>query len=153
MSSKNQFFLVVEEIGKCQWTFYRKQREGRVDSGCVVVIRPCNDDNEFEVHRGSGVWDTPVLVRREGGLPRDKVVSITDQELDILLGTQTITNQSLLKLHSSGRLKWACRLKAGDNVQVNLHMMEKVAGVIKGSATMPNSCSSYGLQFIVEIKV
>ena len=153
MSSKNQFFIVVEEISKCRWIHFENPYEGSVDPGCIVVIRPCNDDNEFEVHRGSGIWSTPVLVRREGGLRRDKVVSITDQELDILLGTQTISNRSRLELRSSGRLKWACQLKAGDDVQVSLHTMERVAGVIKGSGAIPISRSNYGLHFIVEIKV
>ena len=149
MSSPNQLFLVVEVIQQCRWTAYGKQREGDVDPGCVVVIRPCNGGNEFEVHRGLGVWITPVLISREGGLPRDKVVAITNQEFDILMGTKS--DNARVELHSSGRLKWACRLKVGDEVQINSECT--VPGVIRGNGTSPSNMPDYGLQFILDITV
>ena len=57
------------------------------------------------------------------------------------------------ELYSSGRLKWACGLKVGDDVKVRLgRNNEPVTGVIRGSGTrlLPYV---YGLQFIVEITV
>ena len=86
MSSKNQLFIVVEKIEQCQWTLYDVQCEDCLSPGCVVVVKPCHDDNEFEVHRSAKILSQPVLVNREGGLPRDKVVTINDQEFDILMG-------------------------------------------------------------------
>ena len=117
--NQNQFFLVVEEILQCRWTFCGDEREGSMYSGCVVVIRPHNRKNEFEVHRGSPfLTNGPGLVIREGGLPQDKVVSITDKEFDILLGSNYNGDVARFQLHSSGRLKWVCQLKVGDEVLV-----------------------------------
>ena len=64
--------------------------------------------------------DIPVLIIREGGLPLDKVVAITDQECDALLGTYYSGDKPRYPFHSSGRLNWACQLKAGDEVQVKM---------------------------------
>lgn len=126
-------------------------------SGCVVVIRPHNRKNEFEVHRGSPfLTNGPGLVSREGGLPQDKVVSITDKEFDILLGSNYNGDMTRFQLHSSGRLKWVCQLKVGDEVQVKLgDKVDELAvpGVIKGSATRLLQRIDYGLHFIVEITV
>ena len=150
MSSKNQLFLVVEKIEQCSWAYLGKQRKpDDVDPGCVAVIKPCNDENEFEIHRGVGVWTTPVLISREGGLPRSKVIPITGQEFDILMGTYA--DNSRLELLSSGGLQWACRLKVGDEVQVGDSVL--TAGVIRGTGTFPSYKSNYGQQFIVEITV
>ena len=93
MSSENQF-LVVEKIEQCRWTVLGNQREGGIPPGNLIVVRPCNDGiNNFEVHRGSAfLSDSPggsILVTREGGLPRDKVISITGQEFDMLLTADT----------------------------------------------------------------
>ena len=94
----------------CPW---KKKREV-IPPGSVVVIRPSNGENEFEVHRDTQFLFGPRLVTREGGLPRDKVVPITGQEFDILLGTQGPRDDFRLELHTTGRLKWACQLKVGD---------------------------------------
>ena len=154
MSSKNQFFLVIDKIEQCRWNFFGKQREEDICPGHVVVIRPCNDGKEFEVHRGSRTWAGPLLVTREGGLPQDKVISITDQEFDVLLGVYYGGDGLRREFHSSGRLKWACQLKAGDEVQVKLgHHESIVAGVFRGSGTLRAGVIDYGLQFIVEITV
>ena len=51
-----------------------------------------------------------MLVSQEGGLPQDKVVSITGQEFDLLLGAPLYCDESQAELHSSERLKWACQL-------------------------------------------
>ena len=153
MSSEKQFFIVVGEIQQCRWTSYEEQCEGNILPGCIVVIRPCNGGNEFEVHRRrSGGRPTPVLISREGGLPQDKVVAITDQEFDILLAIYD--SLSRLNLHSSERLKWACRLKVGDKVQVEIDNSEsRVAGVIRGSGIVRADRADYGLQFVVELMV
>lgn len=105
----------------------------------------------FEVHRG---FTSPTLVVRDGGLPLDKVASITDQEFDILLGVPYLDDKARLELHSSGRLKWRCGLKLGDKVCVKLTRdCEPVAGVIRGSGTQNLSENNYGLHFVVEIMV
>ena len=53
--------------------------------------------------------------------------------------------------------EWACGLKVGDDVVVQLAMPEEesepVAGVIRGSGTRLLSAIDYGLQFVVEITV
>jgi hypothetical protein len=159
MSSKNQYFLLVENIERCQYKRFGigDLQEGDISSGHVVVRKPCNDANEFEVHRGSQFWThTPVLVNREGGLPRSKVVAITGREFDILLGTDVYSEDEVrLDLHS-GRLKWACMLKDGDAIQVKFfEESAPVAGVIKGTATrlVQHNINNHGLQFIVEIAV
>ena len=148
MSSKNQLYLVVAAIEQCQWTYLGEQREGEIHPGRVVAVRSYHDGNQFEVHRGSGTWSTPVLVNRAGGLPRDKVAAITNQEFDLLLGVPY--NEARLELLGA-RLKWACQLKVGDAVQLKLtEESELVSGVIRGSGTQK---LSYGLQFIVETTV
>ena len=156
MSSKIQFFLVIEKIEQCRWTFYGEQRERDILPGNLIVIKPCNNGiNDFEVHRGSGTLIFgPKLASRDGGLPRDKIVSITGQEFDILVGVDgTTTTDGRFELYSSGRLKWACGLKVGDDVKVKLgRNNEPVTGVIRGSGTRPLPYA-YGLQFIVEITV
>jgi hypothetical protein len=158
MSCKNQLFLVVEDVEKCRYRRFGDLEQGDIDSGHIVVRKPCNDANEFEVHRGSQFFlvRSPTLVNREGGLPLSKVVAITEQEFDILLGTQHIEDKIRLDLHSSGRLKWASLLKDGDAVQVKLDRESApVAGVIKGTATHPphHHTNEHGLLFIVEITV
>ena len=155
MSSKNQFCLVVDKIEQYPCTIFGKQREQDIFPGTVVVTRPCNGENEVEVHRGGRFYFAPCLATREGGLPRDKVVPITGQEFDVLLGIYD-EDQPRLELHTSDRLKWVCQLKAGDDVQVKLDMRSApvpVAGVIRGNATRLLSELTYGLQFIVEITV
>jgi hypothetical protein len=154
MSSKTQFYLLIENVKSCRYRDYRGDlQEEDICSGHVVVRKPCNDANEFEVHRGSQfLLGGPALVNREGGLPRSKVVAVTDQEFDILLGIQSIDDNIRLDLHSSGRLKWVSLLKDGDAVQVKLDRESApVAGVIKGTATNPPNF--HGLQFVVEITV
>ena len=79
---------------QCRWTFCGDKREGDIPPGNLSVIRPCNDGiNDFEVHGSSAdyLYDPgSILVSQEGGLPRDKAVSITDQELDVLLGVDDV---------------------------------------------------------------
>ena len=160
--SSNQLFLVVENIEQCRWNYISIQQEGDIPPGTVVVIRPCHDDtNEFEVHQGSGLLFSPgsmtTLVSREGGLPRHKVVSITDQEFDILLGINLDTNfhigEARAELYSSNRIKWVCGLKVGDDVLFKPEeTSEPVAGVIRRSGTHMLKFT-HGLQFIVEITV
>lgn len=152
MSSKNQLFIVIGEIKRCRWTYWNDQPEGPIRPGCVVVVRPCNGDNEFEVHRGSGVWNAPVLASREGGLPRDKVVAITGQEFDILMGVPCVDDKERREMYSSSRLKWACQLKVGDAVLVKRKRI-LVPGVISGTGTHEIYTREYGLQFVVEITV
>ena len=41
------------------------------------------------------VWTTPILISRDGGLPQDKVVAITDKEFDLLLGVRCPNYESL----------------------------------------------------------
>ena len=162
MSSKNQLFLVIDKIKQCRWNsnYFGTQREGDICPGHVAVIRPCNGGKEFELHRGSLLFmftgHGPLLITRECGLPRDKVISITDQEFDVLLGTYPCSDKHRYELHSSGRLRWACQLKAGDEVQVKVDdriSTSTVAGVIRGSGTVGADRSDYGLQFVVEITV
>ena len=159
MSSKNHFFLVNKKIEQCtcQWTSHGENHENDIPPGYVVVIRPSNGENEFEVHRGTQfIVFGPRLVTREGGLPRDKVVPITGQEFDILLGTQRydLCDDFRLELHTSGRLKWACQLKVDDDVLVKIGApVVHIPGVIRGNATLQLSNSNYGLQFVVEITV
>ena len=157
MSSKNHFFLVNKKIEQCQWTSHGlgEKCEKGIPPGHVVVIRPSNGENQFEVHRGTQfMFLGPRLVTREGGLPRDKVVPITGQEFDILLGTQRPHDDFRLELHTSGRLKWACQLKVGDDVLVKIGApVVHIPGVIRGNATLQLSNNNYGLRFVVEITV
>ena len=153
MSSKNQYFLLIENVEGCRYW----KREEDLYSGHVVVRKPFNDANEFEVHHGSRfLLGTPVLVNREGGLPLNKVVAINEQEFDILLGIHQFDDKIRLDLHSSGRLKWACLLKDGDAVQVKFGKKSApVAGTIRGTVTRPlqHNTTNHGLLFVVEITV
>ena len=136
--------------------------------GSIAVTRSCNDDHGelmLEIHRGYQPrgnirrcdlsvppFHTITTIKLQGGFPQDKVVSITGQEFDMLLGVDD--DDDRLELHTSGKLKWACGLKAGDAVQVQLtKKSEPVAGVIRGSGTHQLSRCRYGLQFVVEIAV
>ena len=56
-----------------------------------------------------------------------------------------------LELLSSGRLKWACQLKAGDEVQVDDSVL--IADVIRRTGTFPSYKSNYGLQFVMEMEI
>jgi hypothetical protein len=158
MSLKNQYFLLIESVEKCRYRkFGQGLEEGDIISGQLVVRKPCNGANEFEIHCGSQFWiNTPALVNREGGLPPSKAVAITGREFDILLGTDHFENKNRLDLHSSGRLKWASLLKDGDAVQVKMDKESAlIAGAIKGTATCPpmRVLNTHGLQFVVEITV
>ena len=155
MSSTNQFFIVIQEIQRCRWTFCGHSREGNLHPGTVIVIKPRNGENEFEVHRGTPLGaEVPTLVTREGGLPRDKVASITDQEFDILLGSNYSGDPARFQLYTSDRLNWTCQLNVGDEVQVKIgDKRGEVPGVIRGSAARLLRRLDYGLQFIVEITV
>ena len=138
--------------------------------GSIAVTRSHNDDHGelmLEIHRGyqpRGIIRrcdlsvqpfrtiTTIIILLQGGLPQDKVISITGQEFNMLLAVDN--DDDRLELHTSGRLKWAFGLKAGDAVQVQLtKKSEPVAGVIRGSGTHQLSRSRYGLQFVVEIAV
>ena len=161
MSTKNQLFLVTKEIQQCRWTSFGQQREKKIYPGHIVVIRPCNDANQFEVHKGPvSLGLPPILMTREGGLPRDRVAAISDQEFDILMAACAHyiafagMHKPRLDFHSSGRLMWACRLNVGDEVKVQVDKAgPTVAGVIRGTATAKASSPDYGLQFVVEITV
>ena len=153
MSFTNQYFLLIEKIKSCRYRVFGDLTEGDINSGQVVIRKPCNDANEFEVHRGSETIDGPLLVNREGGLPPNKVAAITDQDFDILLGTHPFEDKVRLDLHSSGRLKWASLLKDSDAVRVKLDRKSaSIAGVIKAIGTRPLP-NYHGLLFIVEITV
>ena len=41
MSSKNQLFVVIQEIEQCRWSYDGKQHEGSISPGHVVALRPC----------------------------------------------------------------------------------------------------------------
>ena len=157
MSSKNKLFLVVESVEGCRYKNIttRELQDKDASSGHIVIRKPCNAADEFEVHRGSRFWvgGGPVLVnRREGGLPLSKVVAVTEQEFDTLLGTSHFEDKIRLDLHSSGRLKWASLLQDGDAVQVKLDEENApVAGVIKAIGT--RFPPLHGLLFVVEITV
>ena len=88
MSSKNHLFLVTKEIQQCRSRTSLGEQRKKITPGSIVVVRPFNDVNQFELHRGVGASFSlfvPVLMTREGGLPRDRVAAINDQEFDILM--------------------------------------------------------------------
>ena len=164
--TNSQLFLVVNEMKEVMQS--SSNRPVTIRPGSVAVTRSHNDDHGelmLEIHHGDqprGIirrcdlsvqpFRTITTIILQGGLPQDKVISITGQEFNMLLAVDN--DDDRLELHTSGRLKWACGLKAGDAVQVQLtKKSEPVAGVIRGSGTHQLSRSRYGLQFVVEIVV
>ena len=87
----------------------------KVPRGALISL---GDGDCFKVEKSSANEIQSETLSISGGISKDKIIALSDREHRLLRAAPDDARR--YEVYSSGRLKWACELKPGDNLFVKL---------------------------------
>ena len=126
MASIHTEYLLLEDVEVPPTTrrLFRSTTLPRLSANLKVKIVPrgalisLGDGDGFKVEKSSANEIQSENLSISGGISKDKIIALSDREHRMLRAVPDDARR--YEVFLSGRLKWACELKQGDNVLVKI---------------------------------